>query len=295
MTHSPIIIIGMHRSGTSLISELLEDLGLFIGQHKDRNHEAMFFRRTNQWLLEVCGGQWYNPEPFDQLLEHPSARPLTADFLRFLLKTPRAANYLGWGNYLRLRDVGRMNAPWGWKDPRNTYTLPLWMDLFPQAKVVHIYRNGVDAANSLYTRSAQRNLRGLSRWQRLDRRIGYALLSIYPNIRVNDFSLEACFALWERYTTKADAQIASLPPERTFVLRYEDFLQSPQPFLRELCDFTGVAANAAQIERASSKVKPERGSAYERDETLRTFYESVKDTPQMARYGYGTAIKASSI
>jgi hypothetical protein len=41
---------------------------------------------------------------------------------------------------------------WGWKDPRNSITLPVWLKLFPDARVIHIVRNGVDVAESLYRR-----------------------------------------------------------------------------------------------------------------------------------------------
>lgn len=40
---SPILIIGMHRSGTSMITRKLESLGLFLGNEKDENDEAFFF------------------------------------------------------------------------------------------------------------------------------------------------------------------------------------------------------------------------------------------------------------
>lgn len=39
----PVIIIGMHRSGTSMISRMIEALGLFQGKEKDPNNEAFFF------------------------------------------------------------------------------------------------------------------------------------------------------------------------------------------------------------------------------------------------------------
>ncbi len=30
---------------------------------------------------------------------------------------------------------------WGWKDPRNTFTLPMWLSIFPKARVLHVLRN----------------------------------------------------------------------------------------------------------------------------------------------------------
>jgi hypothetical protein len=42
-SHPPVIIIGMSRSGTTMLVEMLEQLGLFVGRKKTRNNEAVFF------------------------------------------------------------------------------------------------------------------------------------------------------------------------------------------------------------------------------------------------------------
>ena len=41
---SPVIVIGMHRSGTSLLSENLAELGVFNGWYQGTNNESFFFR-----------------------------------------------------------------------------------------------------------------------------------------------------------------------------------------------------------------------------------------------------------
>ena len=46
--NAPIILLGMHRSGTSMIAGMLEELGLFMGNHKDRNNEAFLFMKLNE-------------------------------------------------------------------------------------------------------------------------------------------------------------------------------------------------------------------------------------------------------
>ena len=59
------------------------------------------------------------------------------------------AGFLGWKRYLAYRSLERFDQPWGWKDPRNVFTLPLWLRVFPEAKIIYIVRNGVDVAASL--------------------------------------------------------------------------------------------------------------------------------------------------
>ena len=40
----PVIIMGMHRSGTTMLASLLEQLGLFIGTKKQENDESLFLQ-----------------------------------------------------------------------------------------------------------------------------------------------------------------------------------------------------------------------------------------------------------
>ena len=127
--HPPIVIIGMHRSGTSMVTRMLESLGLFVGARKDSNCEARFFQRINRWLLDQTGSSWDNPQPIHYLVNNREVRAKTSDYIgRFLLKSPRAISFLGWRKYVRHPDVRKLDVPWGWKDPRNTFTLPSgWM------------------------------------------------------------------------------------------------------------------------------------------------------------------------
>ncbi len=135
---APVIIIGMHRSGTSMIAKMLEDLGLFSGVRKDRNHEAMFFQKLNDWIFRQCGTTWDHPASIQYLMDNRDVRAMVENYTRYTLQTPRSIGYLGWKRYTQYRNISHLDIPWGWKDPRNTYTLPIWMDLFPGARVIHI-------------------------------------------------------------------------------------------------------------------------------------------------------------
>jgi hypothetical protein len=201
----PVILIGAPRSGTSLLTRMLEGLGLFVGRGLNAMHEARFFQILNHWVIFQSGGSWDHPQPVRRLLEHAEVRGLTTNYLRFLLQTPRIASYLGWWNYLRFRSLFNVTVDWGWKDAHTTLTLPVWMDLFPQARVVHIVRHGVDVAASLrtYGRAAPGE-----RWAK---KLYYRLkplhwirpkrgLFVY-SLRCD--SLEGGFGLWEEYVAEA--------------------------------------------------------------------------------------------
>ena len=63
--YSPIIITGMHRSGTTLLSQLLEKNDIFMGRYKETNNESKFFLRINRWMMTTIGASWDNPKTFN--------------------------------------------------------------------------------------------------------------------------------------------------------------------------------------------------------------------------------------
>ena len=70
MGKPPIIIIGMHRSGTTMLAKFLGELGVFMGNDKEKNYESKFFQKLNKWMLSVAGCSWDNPDGFGLLLDN---------------------------------------------------------------------------------------------------------------------------------------------------------------------------------------------------------------------------------
>jgi hypothetical protein len=283
-TVEPIIIIGMHRSGTSMMTGMLRQLGLFIGANKDNNDESNFFQRMNEWALKQAGGSWDNPEMIDDLLTNPVVRELVLDYFRFSLHSPRQLFFLDWRDYLRGQRISTMTTPWGWKDPRNTYTLPLWLDIFPKAKVIHIYRNGIDVAQSLRLRW-QKDLEHVQKTYQRQKPIFAALpkLRTFPlSVRCSD--LEQGFKLWEKHLQRAQAHVQSLG-DRAVEVKYEDFLASPLEHLRTLAVFAGLNTSESRLREITNQVKGTRSQAYKKNPELLAFKRSVNE--RLERHGYG--------
>src|SRR4051812_23444294 len=59
----PVILLGMHRSGTSLIARVLDQLGLFQGSELQEDHESVYFLDVNDTLMKRIGASWDNPSP----------------------------------------------------------------------------------------------------------------------------------------------------------------------------------------------------------------------------------------
>jgi len=284
----PIIIIGMHRSGTTMIARMLEKLGLFVGKRKEVNHEALFFRAANDWIVHTSGGNWDNPSPVHFILTNSEVHALVADYLRYLLKTPHIVGYLGWARYIRFRSLFHLPFPWGWKDPLNTYTLPFWLPLFPEAKVIHIYRNGVDVARSLLARAQNE----LNRAGDLHcRRKKYALYAVRKKSVgfVNAprcLDLKECFRLWEAYAEKSFSY-QDLLGNRILHLKYEEFVLFPVEKLRNLAEFCNLPnPGSERLSHIAGASQPERVYAYRQDRTSTDLYEAVRNTRWMRELGY---------
>ena len=283
-TQSPVIIIGMHRSGTSMIARLLEQAGLFVGWQKDNNHEARFFGFLNQWLLHQSGASWDHPEMISNLLKNDDVRHLVVSYMANLMATRHAISYTGWRTFWRYRDIGRIPFPWGWKDPRSTYTLPLWLDLFPQAKVIHIVRHGVDVAHSLQVRYHRRLTKEQTNhpqtayyWWHAKRREGFV-----NTLRCA--SLDEGILLWRSYVEEAQTHVAYLK-ERAIELKYEDFLQYPLENMILLTRFAGLLVDEDILMRIVRSINADRAFAYRRDLTLQKFAVTMQDHLQC--FGYG--------
>lgn len=272
MSRAPIIVIGAHRSGTSALSRILDGLGLFVGSRLDPNHEALFFLRLNDWLLEQCGGRWDHPDVIDDLLADAEVRPLVVDYLRLAVDSPRSLAYLGARKFVGARRLSALSIPWGFKDPRSTFTLPVWREVFPQARIVHIHRHGVDVAQSLVRRHRAHlahNRRGFERNRRLlavwAKRAGFG-----ESVRCR--TLEGALGLWEDYVLRARQHVRAMG-DRALELRFEDLARDPETAIRQLATFCELDLDAARLARAAALMSPDRAGAHAADAELSEFAE----------------------
>jgi hypothetical protein len=257
-----------------MITRMLEELGLFVGKKKEPNHEALFFQNINKWLLYQSGGAWDYPEPIYQLLKNREVKALVLDYIQNLMKTPRVASFLGWKKYLKYRTPLNLDIPWGWKDPRNTYTLPIWLELFPDAKVISIYRHGVDVANSLKIRQDKAFANGGIAYRK--RKPLYFFIPKRGRFTdsVRCTSLEGGFSLWEEYFKEARAHVNKLG-EQCMEIKYEDFVIGPCEILKDLSTFCKLPANETSIAKLTGTIQKERAYAYQGTPELKAFADSV--------------------
>jgi len=271
----PVLLIGPHRSGTTLITACLEQAGLFVGAELDPNKEAQYFLRLNDWMLNQAGCRWDLPGEFERLFAHPGLRAKITEQMRRMMTSASASTYLGRKPSRGSTGVSGIGGPWGWKDPRNCFTLPVWLDLFPDAKVVFVRRHGADAAASLTTRS----LSVLERWKPRNK--------LFPSDMVTDsarcLSLDGAFMLWVDYMQAAEKNTRGLG-DRLFCIQYEEFLSHPADCLRNLIAFCGLYVDERTENAIITGIRTERAFAYRSVPELMTL--SGRRTAELAAFGY---------
>lgn len=156
-----VVVLGMHRSGTSLVTEMLSRFGYHAGDGLLPGNE---FNPRGYWELRRVaeihneffrrlGRTWADPRPL----------PPT------VFGSPHAT----WAqNQLRLVVEDEFGGATRWvvKDPRLCLLMPLWTPLLDESAgrihVLHVVRNPVSVASSLERRDAMRSELGLQLWLR---------------------------------------------------------------------------------------------------------------------------------
>jgi hypothetical protein len=141
----PLLILGMHRSGTSYLAALLQSMGVHIGDKlvgpqkgNPRGHfEAVPVLEFHEALLAEAQG--VGAPPFDKGIF--VTKPLEITYTAAHRAAARAI-------LAGLQQTG----PWGWKEPRTCLFLDLWKELLPEARAVMVYRHPLEVHQSLLRR-----------------------------------------------------------------------------------------------------------------------------------------------
>lgn len=144
-----IIILGMHRSGTSCLAGTLQQAGVYLGDvsthnkfNPKGNRENTQIMNLNERLLNFNNSSWDNPPK--NKLKFSNTHLKNAKEIIHSLST---------------------NKYWGFKDPRYLLTQSFWKTLLPNARFIGTIRNPLDVALSLNRRDGNFSLnQGLELW-----------------------------------------------------------------------------------------------------------------------------------
>jgi hypothetical protein len=152
----PVAIAGMHRSGTSMVTRLLNLCGLYLGYEQDLyyvaedNPEGFWenakFLKINEEILTSFSGGWDLPPILESGWEN--SPHLTA---------------ISQKAKLCIKDISQQPM-YGWKDPRNSLTLAFWKKLIPNLKVIICVRNPYEVYLSLAKRGYASSIFSYNLW-----------------------------------------------------------------------------------------------------------------------------------
>src|SRR6266404_5840810 len=195
-----------------MVTRMLHACGLYLGRKEelmpaqadnpDGFWEHLGFVALNDQLLNELGGAWDLPPNANENFRQPRLDPLRSK-ARLLVEAFDSARV------------------WGWKDPRNSLTLPFWQDLLAGLKTLIVVRNPLEMAYSMRQR--------------------------------NGTSYSFALRLWEIYNRRLLE--AAKKQERLFT-HYDLFFQDAETELRRIANFIGLPD--AKIQSAAKLVATQR-------------------------------------
>ena len=263
----PILIVGMHRSGTSMVAGMLAALGAYVdpllnsaaalgspevGTRLTGYGEAVVFRHLNEAIMERTGATWKQITPF--LAQRDNPRFAAGSLLRMQIATYTSLHR----GYLQAMPASGVKV-WGWKDPRNSLMLPYWLRLFPDARILHVRRspNGVldslqrreqvwqaTPAPSLAVRLKHAAMHPDVVLGKLRRTLGKSAIPIAPQ------KPEDWLRLSEQYV--GECLKYQKHPGGYLEVHYEEILADPHCYVSKMADYVQTDVSTAQLLRAAA-------------------------------------------
>jgi hypothetical protein len=166
-----VVVLGMHRSGTSALTGLLQRMGLWAGEEEDfpladGHNQTGYWEHRGVWsvdeaILQTLGASWAEVADLDLSRLEKGVRARLRERAREIV-----------------RDLDG-HGSWVIKDPRLCLLFPFWREILENPFCILIYREPLPVARSLAAR--------------------------------DEFPIPYGIALWEKYTLEALASTRGLP------------------------------------------------------------------------------------
>lgn len=215
-TSKAVGILGMHRSGTSMITRTLNYLGVELGKESGLQIRGKRFNPEGYWehkgimlrqrqILKVFSRSW------------DTHLPLPDNWWKYKAIVPYK---------IRLKEIVRNEFStkelWGWKDPGTSLLLPMWQELLHELNIpvsyVIVIRNPLDVAASLHNR--------------------------------NNFSKKKSFNIWCLYTLSA---LIGSEHSHRIIIHYDQFINNLESKTEEVCTWMGLETSSLEEVQKSLK------------------------------------------
>ena len=257
--HNPVFIIGCARSGTSLLNDLLDmqkDIAVWSEANNIWDPRGYPWRKSGQETPPI----WIDPAAHTNRWwrdTQPRAQEIKAAFglYQFVRRRPFFLN----------------------KTPLNTFRIPYLLQMFPQAKFIHLIRDGRAVVQS-YTR---KQMIDITNAPEPYARMGYAYTPDELALRLADY--------WKANLAEVEQQDAALglqAKNQLLTVTYEALCNDLMGTLATICQYIGVDPQRfdnrlSQIKAVSQNEKWR--SAWSEDLTRRI---CTALEPTLSDYGY---------
>lgn len=205
---SPIIILGVPRSGTTLLRVLLDSHSQVAGPPETpwilgSYHPETSFRTLTETLCNVFTGPVKNLEGITEKVIFDSIRQSILNILEV---------------YLNTRGKEKIVL----KTPDDIYYLEFLLQLFPDAKYLHIHRDGRDVAHS--TINKKKDFFGEA-FQK-----GYGEINFYNSVK-----------RWVEWEEKIRKTFKRKSKNQYHRVSYESLINKPKNTLTSICEFMEIS------------------------------------------------------
>lgn len=223
MTISPVFIVGVGRSGTTLIRQMLNSHSQiavpyeshFITDYMDRldDYGDLGVRENlMQLITDICNEKILSSWDFSPTPDEVSRR-LNGKSLRDVVDA-----------FFSVYATHHGKVFWGDKSDYLDRQHKI-LQLFPDAKIIHIVRDGRDVANSVMKMTwGPNNIKDAGNW-------------------------------WGSYVRLGHCMGSMLGPNQYMTLRYEDLVINSEIELNRICEFIGVEFESTMLEFYKDSVK----------------------------------------
>jgi len=262
---NPVIVLGMHRSGTSAVARLVQELGVDVGTNllpategnvHGHFEEAAFIRFHDALIARFFPRR----APFCEWL------PLAAAGIVYTQEDRAEARSI-W-------QAHRASGGTGWKDPRTSLFLDLWLEILPDARVIVCLRHPYQVHRSLLRRGE-------------------------PFLHV-DYG--AAILGWTIYNQRILQAVSALDKNRFIVLDVESAFRESRQLTEGLARFLGLPASPRAFAAISPEVFNFENDLHEALESFEEFlpaagatYRQLKQLDFLAPLPLAPAAKQSAL
>lgn len=265
MTNKVLIVAGMHRSGTSVVSQWLYKCGLHMGEdllgpgigNTEGHFEDTDFLSFHEEILRQ-----------QQLPESGLIETYPLEISSF--DKQRLKNLIEYKNY--------KNCEWGWKDPRTCLLLQVYEELIPEARYLVVIRDYQSSVSSLINRilkdldKKERNFIDRYIWKKV--RIHFRKKKLYKRFT------EHFVKVWITYNKAILHHIHKLPATKYLVIDYKMLeMNDKQVFfhLKEKWNFNLTHFDFKKVYKKKLMNKGKNISRYVKDKSLLNAVRNIEN------------------